>query len=243
MKPLVSILLGSLVVIATAVAFLVPDAKGFQSPELARILFFHLPCALLSAWFFVLAAGWGGALLARRRPEWAAKMDASIELGTLFAFLTLVTGVIFSRVQWGAWWQNDPRQTSFLFVFLGYAALLAVKSAYRDPEKRTTVTAAYAVALILPALFLTFVFPRLPEVVRWSAHPSQTIQQGQLDIFYRTALYLNFAAFAATTWAIFRLRIRVDALETLIHDEPDSSRRGHSGHSGVVRPVAVSRPD
>src|SRR2546429_160852 len=41
------------VALATLAAFLVPPAQNFREPELARIIFFHLPCAISTPIFFI----------------------------------------------------------------------------------------------------------------------------------------------------------------------------------------------
>lgn len=205
------------IVFGVAAAFLAPDAKGFQAPELARIVFFHLPCAFLATGY-LFAGSWYAVRYLRARSaetdtaDAARKSVAANELGYLFAVLTMVTGILFSYVQWGTWWQWDPRQTSFLMLLLLYSAYFALRSAHGDPDRREVVAAAYSVALILPAVFLIFVFPRLPQIANASFHPTQTIQQGQFDRNYWTVLMANFFGLLALSIPLFRLRIRAEAL-------------------------------
>ena len=198
--------------VVTVWSFLVPDAPGFASPEFARIFFWHFPCPIMLTGL-LFAAVWSGyrylagpseriATISRGLPGglgrfvrmlsgvdtpnrlvWDVRSVAALELGLVFALLTMFSGILFSKVQWGAWWSNDPRQTSFLLAMLFYGAYFAVRAAFADPEKRAANSAAYLFATIMPQVFLIFVYPRLPQVT--SLHPSSTIMQGQLHGGYR----------------------------------------------------------
>ncbi len=102
-----------------AAAFLWPEpAQGFIG-ESSRIVFFHVPCASTATLAFLVAAVYSALYLARRDPRSDDVASAAVRLGLLFAVLTLVTGSIFSRIMWGAYWNWDPRQSSYLLlVFL-----------------------------------------------------------------------------------------------------------------------------
>ena len=61
---------------------------------------------------------------------------AAVEVGVVFAALTLVTGSIWGRPTWGVWWTWDARLTStavLCVLFIGYLALRRVPA---DPEVR-----------------------------------------------------------------------------------------------------------
>ncbi len=236
---------GLLGVVMTGYIYSVPDARLFRDPAMARILFTHVPSAFVASIFFVIAAWAGLQVLGQGRILHRARLHAAVELGALFAAFTMATGILFSRVQWGEWWHNDPRQTSFLIVLLSYLALLGLRGAFSDPEKRDKTTAAYAVALLLPAIFLTFIYPRLPHVAQQSFHPSTTIPKGQLDTAYQIGLWGNVTAFLVLAFFVYGLRVRQElhsrALENLDDHLPDSHH--DSPDSRVRRPVAVRRED
>ena len=55
----------------------------------------------------------------------------SAGLGLLFAILATVTGAVFARIMWGAYWNWDPRQTSIviLLLILAEASMLSLLGA------------------------------------------------------------------------------------------------------------------
>ena len=106
-------ILGLAVLGSTAFGLMIPDAKGFRDPSLARILVTHVPCALIATLFLIAAAWFGFTYLRGRSLVTDVKVAACVEIGTIMAFLVLFTGMLFSQVMWGQWWQNDPRQISY----------------------------------------------------------------------------------------------------------------------------------
>lgn len=225
----------------TVWSFLVPDAMGFQRPELARIFFWHFPCPILAT-VLLVQGGWFSFRFHRtRRLDWDIRAVAAMELGYLFCLMTMATGIIFSYVQWGAWWQNDPRQTSFLMVLLIYAAYFGLRGAINEPSKRATSSGVYALAALLPMLFLTFVFPRLPQVE--SFHPSDSIMKGNIKGQYA---YVVVAVMALASWLtvwMYRLRVKSGLLELKLEERNSGLEVGGGDPAGstVVRPVRVSR--
>ena len=168
MKYILALAIGAV----TLWSFYVPDAVGFQRPELARIFFWHFPCPILATVLLVQASWFSFRYFRSNKLSWDIRASALMELGYLFCLLTMATGILFSQVQWGAWWQNDPRQTSFLMVLLIYAAYFGLRGSIQDRHKRAKSSGVYAIAALLPMLFLTYVFPRLPQVE--SFHPSNS---------------------------------------------------------------------
>ncbi len=222
-------------------SFMVGDAKLFQRPELARIFFWHFPLPIYATVFLLLGAWFGYKHLSTGARVWDNRSVACVELGFLFCILTMVTGIMFSQAQWGTWWQNDPRQTSFLLVLLIYAAYFALRSAFAsDQDRQGSNAATYALAALLPALFLIFVFPRLPQVQ--SFHPSQSIMSGQIKGGYAQVIIAMMIAFAFISRWLYMMRIRISDLEERL-DNLDGQLEISSGTGPtqrVVRTVSVS---
>lgn len=225
----------------TVWSFMVPDAMGFQRPELARIFFWHFPCPILATVLLIQASWFSFRFTRTRDLKWDVRSVALMELGYIFCLMTMATGIIFSQVQWGAWWQNDPRQTSFLMVLLIYAAYFGLRGAIPDAMKRASNSGVYALAALLPMLFLTYVFPRLPQIQ--SFHPSDSIMSGQIKGQYAYVVLSVIALYAWLTVWLYRIRVRAGVLELKMEDLDNglATDRGDSAGTAVVRPVRVSR--
>jgi heme exporter protein C len=177
-------------------AFLWPaPAQGFIG-ESSRIVFFHVPCAWTSALAFLVAAAYSAAYLARRNRLHDDIAAGAVRLGLLFAVLALITGALFAKIMWGAYWNWDPRESSFLLLIFLYAAYLFLRAAVEDPERRARMSAAYALfaAVLMPFLF--FVAPRVTS----SLHPQTVINpQGKILMDGPTKAVF-FGAMIAFSW-------------------------------------------
>lgn len=224
---------------ATWVAFTVPAAEGFQQPDAARMIFWHVPFAIASNIAMLGSAVFAVRFLQKKQPRDASWLTALWELGALFAVIGLTTGIAFSKVQWGAWWHWDPRQTSFLLVTLLLLAGLALRAGFGDTKKQRTALAGFAVMSVVPSVLLTFVYPRLPAVRAQSLHPSSTIAQGGLDENYRLGLYLMTGFLVLFSVMALSLRTRLDVVTEKIENLDGNLENDRNGATslGVIRPL------
>ena len=234
---------GVFATIATFWSFAVGDVPTFQRPELARIFFWHFPCSILAVILLCIGAYFSFRYLKTNDILWDTRSQAAHEIGYLFCLLTMVNGMMLSKAEWGDWWQNDPRQTSFLFVLVMYFAYFAIRASMPDPIRRATNAAGYTLACILPAIFLFFVFPRLPQIQ--TMHPNNTILSGLIDTPYRSVMYSLLIVFSVISANLYQLRVRT--LNTLRQledsDGPMEDFRSDTPRAGVVRPVSLSNKD
>lgn len=229
------ILLALLICVGTVFTMSVPDAKAFQNEALARIIFWHLPAALVCTLFLLAAPYFAFRYLKTKDFSWDLRATAATEIGMLTGMITLITGIIFSDVQWGAPWSWDPRQTSFLLVMLIVGAFFALRAAFSDREKRASNSAAYLLASVLPILFLIFVFPR----VLMSLHPD-VVRKGGFDSTYNTVFLSMFVLFFAVNVWMYKLRVGAGLLEETLEDSiGELAVGGDPAPSGVVRRVSV----
>ncbi|MHB8635169.1 MAG: cytochrome c biogenesis protein CcsA [Fimbriimonadaceae bacterium] len=219
-------------------SFEVPELPTFQQPELARIFFWHFPCPMVASVLLIVGAYQSLRFVRRGDLKWDVKAAAALELGMIFCLLTMATGMLFSKVQWGAWWQNDPRQTSFLLVLMIYFAYFVLRGAFADRMRRATYAAGYALAATLPVLFLIFVFPRLPQVE--SFHPSNSIWSGQIRGSYAEVVIATTTLTSLLSIWLFRIRVRAGELELETYESIGLEiGGGDSAAPRVVRPVRV----
>lgn len=209
MKILKFLLLPYMAAVIAGAFLWVEPAEGFIG-ESSRIVFFHVPCAWTAALAFVVAAAYSLAYLVRRNPRSDRIAEAAVRLGLLFAVLTIVTGSVFAKIMWGAYWNWDPRQSSYLLLIFLYAAYLFLRAAIDDPERRARIGAAYALfaAVLMP--FLVFVAPRVTE----SLHPQTVINtEGKIlmDTPTKTVFFAGLVGFTALFLWLLQLETRLGA--------------------------------
>jgi heme exporter protein C len=197
-----------MVLVILAAFFYAPLAAGFLGQS-SRILFFHVPMAWTSLLAFFVAGYWSLRFLLggrQRRHDQAAA--AAVEIGLLFGLLATVTGALWARIMWGAYWNWDPRQTSIILALVFYGAYLALRDAIEDDEKRARLGAVYAVLGLVVTPFLFFVVPR----ITYSLHPEPVINaRGKIDMESRMlqTLLASTAGFTALFFWLHRLATRL----------------------------------
>ncbi len=204
------LLLAWMSVVIWAAFFYVHPAEGFVG-ESSRIVFFHVPCAWVAVLAFLVSCVASIMYLRRRDPKDDARAAVSAGLGLLFAVLATVTGSIFARIMWGAYWNWDPRQTSIVILMLIYAAYFGLRGAIPDPERRAALAAVYAILAFVTVPFLVFVVPR----IYWSLHPDTIINtrgDNEFDSHYTQVLMASLAGFTGLYLWLYTIGCRVEVL-------------------------------
>jgi heme exporter protein C len=179
--------------------------------ESSRIVFFHVPQAWVSTLAFFVAAWYSWRYLRTRRIEDDEAASAAARLGFLFCVLATVTGSIFARVMWNSYWNWDPRETSIVLLLLVYGAYLGLRGALEDPERRATLSAAYALVAVVTVPFLTFAVPRMYQ----SLHPDTVINvRGKVEMSsdIRLIFFSSMVAFMGLFYWMWNLDRRVSRI-------------------------------
>lgn len=129
--------------------------------ENAKIIFFHVPTAWLAVIAFLLSTIYGLKYLRNKNLDDDAKSYVAAQLGIIFTILATVTGAIWAKFAWGAYWSWDPRQTSIFALLLIYGAYFALRSAIESEDKRAALSAVYSSIAFLTVPFFIFIMPRM----------------------------------------------------------------------------------
>jgi heme exporter protein C len=159
--------------VLVAVFLLLPSYEGLGNA--GRIMVLHVPTAWVSVLAFAMSAWFSARYLWKGHIGDDDRALAAAESGFLFTILATGTGMIFSQVVWGIFWNWDPRQTSIFVLLLIYAALFALRSAIDHIEQRRRLSAVYAIFAFITVPFLVFIVPRLSDT---TLHPNCTFLPG-----------------------------------------------------------------
>jgi heme exporter protein C len=182
--------------------------------ETTRVLYFHIP----AAWVTVVALGWSmihsALYLWKRDLRNDDHAAAAAELGLLFCIMATVSGALWAKAMWGAYWNWDPRETSIFFILLLYSAYLALRGSIEGDEKRARLSAIYSVVAFVAVPFLVFVVPRMNETL----HPNLIVREGgrtkfDMDPMIRWCFLSMLAGFTVLFFWLQSLRVRVTRLE------------------------------
>lgn len=148
--------------------FAPPD---YQQGDSSRILYIHVPAAVLAQSIYVLIAAAAAVFLIWRLKMADVFMASAVGIGMVFCALALATGAIWGRPTWGTWWVWDVRTTSTLLLLFLYFGMIALRGALLN-----TQAAASACAIL--ALVGLANIPVIKYSVDWwfTLHQSATFQ-------------------------------------------------------------------
>ena len=117
----------------------------YQQGETVRIMFIHVPSAWIAMACYSLIALSALGTLVWRHPLADVSAKAAAPIGAAFTLLALITGSIWGKPTWGAWWVWDARLTSVLVLFFLYLGYIALWSTIEEPVRAGRAAAILAI--------------------------------------------------------------------------------------------------
>jgi heme exporter protein C len=183
-------------------------AIWFYAPEemtmgvVQKIFYFHLPLAWWSfvAFFGVCAAS--VLVLLTGKEKWDVLAGTLAEVGVLFSGLALVSGSLWGRAAWNAWWTWDPRLSTTLVMWFVYAGYLVLRASDAGGVRGARMRAVLGIVAFVDVP-LVFLSARL-----WrSIHPAVLASKsGGLEPEMWTTVWINVLAWGALFAAVVLAR-------------------------------------
>ncbi len=117
----------------------------YQQGEMVRILYIHAPAAWMGLFSYIVMAVASAVSLMGKYPLANLVAKASSPVGAVFTIICLVTGALWGKPMWGAYWVWDARLTSMLILFFLYLGHIALVNAFDDYGRGARAGAILAV--------------------------------------------------------------------------------------------------
>lgn len=159
---------------ATAMVFFYAPTERVMG-AVQKVFYFHVAAGWVGMVSFFVAAVVGVIYLIKKTPNMDLIGIAAVEIGIIFTLINIVTGAIWARPIWNAWWTWDPRLTTATIMELVYVAYLMLRQGIDDPERRARFGAVYAIIgfLSVPLTFFSIrIFRTIHPVVIGGSDPS-----------------------------------------------------------------------
>lgn len=186
-----------------------------------KIFYFHVPVAISSFLVFFFTAYYGVRFLMTKKKEFDTKAKIATEVTLLFVILTLITGDLWTRFEWGAWWVWEPRLTTYFIMTLLVIAYFVLRNSIEDEERRATYAAVFGIIAFLDAP-ISFAITRL---IPSSVHPVVLRSGGGLLPVQLAAFLMGLFGMLMIAWVVFKFRQReefakerVEALKAALED-------------------------
>ena len=184
----------------------------YQQKDAYRIMFVHVPSAWMSMMIYTMMAISGAIGLIWRIKLAHVACTAAATIGASFTLITLVSGSIWGKPMWGAWWAWDARLTSELILLFLYLGFIALQAAIPDRNKAQKAGAILLLAGVVNVPIIHYsvlwwhTLHQNPSVTKFGApsiHISMLIPLLVMTVGF-TLLFLNLLV----------LRMRAMILET-----------------------------
>ena len=176
----------------------------YQQGETVRIMYVHVPAAWLSLLVYSVMAASSASYLIWKHPLADIIARASAPIGAVFCFITLVTGALWGKPMWGAWWVWDARLTSMLILMFLYVGYITLAGSFDNEERGKKVAAVLALVGFLNIPVIKF------SVDWWSTlhQPASILRDGgpALDSSMLLPVLLMIAAFKLMYAALLIMR-------------------------------------
>jgi len=173
-----------------------------------KIFYFHVPVAMLS---FVCLAGtavYGMLFLLRRDPAFDLRARVATELALVFIMMTMVSGEMWERFDWGIWWTWEPRLTTYFIMMLMVIGYFVLRAAVPDAERQASYAAVFGIIAFINAPVSLIITRLVPTGV----HPVVFRTDAGLPPLMLIPFLLALAGMSMVAFGLFRLRLREQIL-------------------------------
>lgn len=202
-----------------AVWFTPPDMLQGQAQ---KIMYVHVPSAWVGFLGFGLTALAGAAWLFLKDPRLDRFAESSAEVGVIFTTGVLISGPIWAKPIWGAWWVWDARLTLTLFLWFLFLGYLVLRGAVDDRQARARYSAVVGIlgALLIPFVHLSVYLFRTQHPMPVVANPDGIKMPGVMV----TTFFLSLFAFTLLYVAFVRARIALAVERDALDDHASAER-------------------
>ena len=177
--------------------------------ETIRNLYFHVTMWFAMMIILTAALVYSILYLANSNPKNDLFASEAVNVGLLFGTLGLVTGSIWAKFTWGAYWVNDAKLNGAAIGMLVYLAYAVLRNSMDEEQKRARISAVYNILAYTMFMVFIMVMPRLVD----SLHPGNGGNPGfgkyDLDSNMRMVFYPSIIAFTLLGVWILQILVRI----------------------------------
>ncbi len=198
--------------------FLIPIPQLPILNQSIRNLYFHVPMWFGMVILLGVAVVNSIKFLQTNNLNYDTKALAFTNVGLLLGVLGLITGSIWARFTWGAFWTNDPKLNGAAIGMLTYLAYTILRGSLDNEIKKARISAVYNIFAYSIFIPLIFILPRLTD----SLHPGNGGNPGfgnyDLDNKMRLVFYPAVIGWTLLGWWIANINIRTKNLQEKIEE-------------------------
>jgi len=133
--------------------------------------------------------------------------EESARVAMLFGVLGLLTGMVWAKYTWGAWWVNDVQLNGAAGTMLVYTAYFLLRNSMDDEQKKARISAVYSIFAFAMMIVFIIILPRMTD----SLHPGKGGNPGfsSYDLDHRLRLVFYPAVIGWTLLGVWIMSLRI----------------------------------
>ena len=188
---------------------LIPVPKQVILYESIRNLYFHVPMWFSMIFLFFMSVVYSFKGLSTNNLSFDTKAKELVNAGIIFGILGTITGSIWAKYTWGAWWVNDVKLNGSAITMPIYLAYIVLRGSLDDEQKKARISGVYNIFAFVLLLVFIGILPRMTD----SLHPGNGGNPGfnnyDLDNNMKLVFYPAVIAWILLGWWIASIRIRI----------------------------------
>lgn len=197
---------------------LIPVPKQVILYESIRNLYFHVPMWFSMIFLFLMSVIYSIKGLSSNDLVYDIKAKELVNAGIIFGILGTITGSIWAKFTWGAWWVNDVKLNGSAITMLIYLAYVVLRGSLDDEQKRARISGVYNIFAFVLLLVFIGILPRMTD----SLHPGNGGNPGfnnyDLDDNMKLVFYPAVIGWILLGWWIASIRIRISTLKQKLEE-------------------------
>lgn len=167
-----------LIFLILTVPAIINSPADYQQGNAVKIMYVHVPAAWMALLIYTLMAIFNISGFIWKNPFFYLISRSIAAIGAVFTFVTLVTGSLWGKPIWGAWWVWDARLTSVLILFFLYLGYMILIDSFDDKSKGERIAAIISIVGFINVPIIKF------SVEYWNSlhQPASIIRSGGVAI-------------------------------------------------------------
>lgn len=181
--------------------------------ETIRNLYFHVPMWFTMIFLFLMSMIYSIKNLSSGSLKDDQQAISLVNTGVIFGILGIVTGSIWAKFTWGAWWTNDVKLNGSAITMLIYLAYLVLRGSLDDEQKKARISAVYNIFAFVLLIVFIGILPRMTD----SLHPGNGGNPGfnnyDLDNNMKLVFYPAVMGWILLGWWIASIKVRIARIQ------------------------------
>ena len=187
---------------------LIFSPNDYQQGFSVKIMYIHVPSAWMSLLIYFLMTIYCILGIAFKISFGFLFSKAAAPIGAMFTLICLISGSLWGKPMWGAWWVWDARLTSVFILFIFYMIIIILNNSFDNIEVGEKITSVF---VLLGSINL----PIIKYSVEWwnTLHQPASVSKlssPSIDISILIPLLIMTLSFIFIFLIILSIRLRAE---------------------------------